>query len=577
MTTRSLPATATLRSLKRDAKVFLKALKAGDASAAARARPYFADPATVGLQDAQLVLAREYGFSGWTKLKGFLEARIPGAFSVEQLIDRFLALVSVSYRSDIAADPARYRAAAELLEAHPEITGGSIHAAAACGDAGRVGRLLDRDPGLLDARGGPFQWTPLLYAAYARLPGRSSLPAARLLVERGADVNAHWLDDGQYRFTVLTGVFGEGEAGRERQPEHPDCDAFARLLLAAGAAANDSQALYNRMFEPDDRCLALLIAHGLSPDDRNTWLVRADGGMVENSERVFDYQLAWALKNRMAARVRLLVENGADVLRPVDGRTPYEWAMLGGDTALAAFLVSRGAAPVGLSDADRLARAISAGADAEAGALAAADPALVDRVQAAHPALLHDAAGRGERAQVALMLALGFDVNRMTSRTPLHEAALHGELDMVKALIGAGADPTLRDPYHHAPPIGWADYNGHAETVAYLKTQRLDIFAAIAFGLSDRVAALLDADPSLLGRTFRTAHGRPDPSRDGLMPLGFAVAIGATDMAALLLSRGADPRERSPAGESLVEFARRLDAPAALRRLLKEARAAAAT
>lgn len=124
-----------------------------------------------------------------------------------------------------------------------------------------------------------------MYAAYARVPGRSSLPAARGLVRRGADVNAFFLDAGQYRFTVLTGVFGEGEAGKERQPPHAECEAFARLLLDAGAEANDSRALYNRMFERDDTCLKLLIEYGLSARDKNNWLVR-EGGSLSRTRRL---------------------------------------------------------------------------------------------------------------------------------------------------------------------------------------------------------------------------------------------------------------------------------------------------
>jgi hypothetical protein len=65
---------------------------------------------------------------------------------------------------------------------------------------------------------------------------------------------------------VLTGVFGEGELGPVRQPRHPHALALARLLLEAGADPNDGQALYNRMFEPDDDHLELLFEFGLGAD-----------------------------------------------------------------------------------------------------------------------------------------------------------------------------------------------------------------------------------------------------------------------------------------------------------------------
>lgn len=559
MITRDLSANITLDTIRKQAKAFLKAVKAGDASARQRALPYFSEPAGMGLQDAQLVLAREFGFSSWTRLKRHLERARNDRPATEQLANRFLSLATVSYFGEIPADPERFSEAIALLEAHPDIADDSIHVAAALGDAAAIDRWLDLDPKLAGKRGGPYDWEPLLYAAYARVPGRSSLPAGARLIARGADPNAHWLDDGQYRFTALTGVFGEGEAGRERQPPHPDCAAFARILLDAGAFANDSQALYNRMFEPDNSCLKLLLDYGLNANDRNNWLVRNDGGLVENGERVFDYQLAWALEKRMADRVRQLVEHGADVNRPIKGRTPYQWAELGGDAALAQYLVSHGATQAPLDDVDRLAQAVSEGRAAEAQAFADADPTLIARAQTAHPALLHEAAGENRRAAVALMLSLGFDVNRMTSRTPLHEAALHGHVDMAKLLLDHGADAAARDPHHHAPPIGWAQYNGRTEMVRFLKEQALDIFAAASFGRGDRVAEILDRRPEFLDMPFGAfrGHGRPEPQRDWMTPLAFAVINGQADTVRLLIGRGANPGVRDgAAGPGIRDLAR---------------------
>lgn len=559
MITRDLPANATLDSIRKQAKAFLKAVKAGDSAARQRTLPYFNEPAAIGLQDAQLVIAREFGFSSWIRLKTHLESAQTGKPSCEQLANRFLALATVSYFADTAADPDRYAQAKALLEEHPEIVGESIHVAAALGDGDAIDRWLDQDPKLVGKRGGPHDWEPLLYAAYARVPGRSSFAAAQRLVARGADANAFWMDDGQYRFTALTGVFGQGEAGKERQPEHPDCIAFAELLLKAGAKANDSQALYNRMFEPDNTCLELLLRHGLSAKDRNNWLVREDGELIENSQSVFDYQLAWALEKRIAGRVRLLVEHGADVNRTVKGRTPYQWAELGGDASLANYLVDHGATVAALTDVDRLARAIGEGKGEQAKALAAGDPTLVSRTQAAHSAILHEAAGEDQQVQVALMLSLGFDVNRMTSRTPLHEAALHGHIDMAKLLIAHGANTMARDPYHHAPPIGWAAYNGKADMVHFLESQPLDLFAAAAFGKDARVLEILGEEPELLDIPFGKfrGRGRPDPQGDWMTPLAIAVVNNRPAVVKLLLERGANANLRDGTGtRSIRDIAR---------------------
>jgi ankyrin repeat protein len=556
MTTRSLAANATLDSLKKQAKAFLKSLQAGDPSVRARVTPYFSDPAGVGLQDIQLVVAREYGYSSWTKLKEHLERSGPSGQARDELANRFLSLATVSYFSRISADPARFEEALQLLEAHPAIADESIHVAAALGDGPRVERWLERQPQLLDRKGGPYDWQPLLYAAYSRVPGRSSLPAARLLIASGADANAFYLDDGAYRFTALTGVFGEGEAGKIRQPQHPEAGAFARLLLDAGANPNDSQALYNRMFERDNSCLKLLLEYGLSASDRNNWLVREDGKLTENSQTVFAYQLAWALEKRMPERVRLLVEHGADVIRPVNGRTPFEWAQLGGDRELAMYLVRHGAVAAQLKPEDQVYSAIMGeAAFDEREARALASPADVER---AHPAMLHEAAGEGLFEPVRRMLSFGLNVNAITSRTPLHEAALHGDIDMAKLLIAHGANPLIRDPYHYAPPIGWAEYNGHKEMVEFLQTQPLDIFAAAAFGQVERLARLLDADPSLIDRRFADIRprGRPSPDSDWLTALGMAIVNGRTEAVRFLLERGADRSLRDASGRSYQDLAR---------------------
>jgi hypothetical protein len=57
---------------------------------------------------------------------------------------------------------------------------------------------------------------------------------------------------------------------------------------------------------------------------------------------------------------------------------------------------------------------------------------------------------------------------RGTGRTPLHVAAGAGELDVVKALLDHGADPTVTDPEYHATPHQWAAFLQHGEVAEYL-------------------------------------------------------------------------------------------------------------
>jgi ankyrin repeat protein len=54
---------------------------------------------------------------------------------------------------------------------------------------------------------------------------------------------------------------------------------------------------------------------------------------------------------------------------------------------------------------------------------------------------------------------------------PLHFAALQGYADVVRALLGAGADPTIRDKKYDGDAIGWAEHGGHPEIVEIIRAQ----------------------------------------------------------------------------------------------------------
>lgn len=71
MPVRRLPVRPDLEQLHRQAKELLRAIHAGDANAIAEVRehhPESIDPSAAKLADAQLVLARTYGASSWTRL-----------------------------------------------------------------------------------------------------------------------------------------------------------------------------------------------------------------------------------------------------------------------------------------------------------------------------------------------------------------------------------------------------------------------------------------------------------------------------------------------------------------------------
>ena len=74
---KSLPARPSLESVRKQAKKLAREVAAGDAGAVARARaqlPHVALP--LSQRNAQLVLAREYGFAGWQDLTAEVSKRL---------------------------------------------------------------------------------------------------------------------------------------------------------------------------------------------------------------------------------------------------------------------------------------------------------------------------------------------------------------------------------------------------------------------------------------------------------------------------------------------------------------------
>src|SRR5262249_42450875 len=82
--TRRLSARPHLDQLKRQARELLDAFRAGDHDARTEVEAHYhgADAAAFALHDAQLVIARAYGFDSWPKLKAFVDG-----VSVRRLIE----------------------------------------------------------------------------------------------------------------------------------------------------------------------------------------------------------------------------------------------------------------------------------------------------------------------------------------------------------------------------------------------------------------------------------------------------------------------------------------------------------
>jgi ankyrin repeat protein len=485
MPTRQLPSTPSIEHLRKEAKRLRNGVRAGEAQALALVKEFHprADHALgrFPLADAQLVTARSYGFASWPRLKEHL-SRIepvtwnpPPAPDPQSHADVFVHRACLTYVDWHRSNPSRAR---RMLEEHPELATANIHTAAAAGEVDAVRRMIDADLALINAKGGPLRWEPLLYACYSRLDAdssRSTLDVARLLLSRGADPNAGFLFDASYAFTALTGAFGRGEDW-ENQPPHPACDALARALLEAGADPNDSQALYNRHFRPDNDHLVLLFSYGLGTDTRSPWLERLVGENATAATMLVQ-QLCWAVAHGFRDRVVLLLDHGIDPnARSVrTGRTAYEEAVRAGHTAIAEYLRQRGATRVELDPLESFALACIEGRREEVRERLARDPTLLDRLgHQGRVDMLHRAAGRRRLDGIRLIVELGVDIDGMVpgtglDRSVLHNAAGWGGLELVRFLLEMGADPNLRDPTYRGKAIGWALHNEQHDVAEYLR------------------------------------------------------------------------------------------------------------
>ncbi|MGH2875268.1 MAG: ankyrin repeat domain-containing protein [Solirubrobacteraceae bacterium] len=386
--------------------------------------------------------------------------------SEQAVVDEFLRLACLTYGDD---DPERLRRAQALLEQHGWLEAASIHTIAACGDDDAARELLGRDPAQASLVGGPHRWEPLLYLCYSRVSlgrGRSAVAVTRSLLEHGADPNAGYLWEGLVPpFTALTGALG----GDSRMPLHSEQLALARLLLEAGADPNDEQALYNRGWgaDPQEDWLELLLEFGLGTGDGGPWRRRLGERQERPREMVEDLLMAAACHG-LTERVRKLLARGVNpdgrgCRHPVyQGRSPVQEAALSGHMDVVSLLVEAGAAWEHDRVDDLIGAAMAGNRDAVNALLATARD-LGERALERRPDQLVRAAEQDSYEAVELLIELGFDVNARPRTAPLHEAAMRGNVAVIRLLLDHGADPNVRDTGYNATPAGWAEHHDQHE------------------------------------------------------------------------------------------------------------------
>ena len=291
--TRALTTRPDLDQLKRQAKELLDAFRAGDASAIAEVSTHYHDaaPSSFALHDAQLVIARAYGFESWPKLKAFVDGATDERLRVAvragdvpavramlearpELAGRSNALhIAVANRAvdlvrllmahgaharvgiypfrdatspltvatergydDIVAVIRDEETRQQAVRAGVNTASDTLFEAIASADTERACRLIDADPSLLRARHPVLEWTPL-HAAARTL----NLDLIGGLLDRGADLSTR---AGRDQITPIDAadhwsrhVWREGPQGFDRLA------GVITLLLERGAELTPSAAV----------------------------------------------------------------------------------------------------------------------------------------------------------------------------------------------------------------------------------------------------------------------------------------------------------------------------------------------
>jgi len=446
------------------AKDLLRAALAADADALARVgalhpKPPAADALT--LTDAQLVIARGYGFESWAQMKRkidsltrtpverFVTALYEGDVEhVRQLLGQY-AEVRAAVNAPIGHFNSRPVAAAkknlpmlDLLLAHgadlnlkstwwaggfgildydctpgeaaPLIERGAVvdvFAAAHLGMFERLRALVDGDPSLVHARGGDGK---------TALHSARTVEIARDLIDRGADLDARDVDH-------------ESTPAQYLVREAPD---VTRLLVDRGAWFDIFIAIGLRDAALVERCL------------------RDDPGALDH--RIGQGKYAVAHDGKRAATREEIGDRRGDTYRWVFDHhiSAIEVATRLGYHDIVELLLRR-AAP-----AQALIAACARADRAAAEAVVAAHPAVVSELGRNHQRLIADKAQANDTAAVALMLDLGFDarVAGPENADALHWAAFLGNAEMVRLLLRRDPPIGVKDPEHGGTSLGWCVY-----------------------------------------------------------------------------------------------------------------------
>jgi ankyrin repeat protein len=459
---RQLPARANLEHLRNEAKQRLREMRTGDAAAK--------------LADAQLLIAREYGFASWRTLKAavdnsvrervFAAARNGDLDTVRRALEsglhpgttdetgRTIHQIAKAFGHPPIELLMREYQERDLRRDEEKQTVKALQEAAAEGRADDLRRLLDAHPELLDARGVDFHAQTALHKA----AWNNRIECVRQLLERGADVGIRDYGDNAYALHFAAEV------------------ADVRIVEMLVEAGSDV------IGEGDDHHVNVLgwaTCRGRVREDVAAYLLRA---LVRNDPSILTARMSRnehqraplhhaAAVNR-PSMVRLLIDLGARVdATDETGGTPLTVAVReGAGPSIIAMLEQAGAtldllSAVTLRRYDLAARMLQD------------DPARIGP-DGRDTIALHLLVAKKNADAVRWLIDRGVDVNAKRVLWDCNHTALHvatelegGAIELTRMLLDAGADPNIRDDKYHATVLGWAEYCGQPQ-IADLLRQR---------------------------------------------------------------------------------------------------------
>ncbi len=321
MPVKPLPENANLEHLKNQAKDLREAYAAGDSQAVQRVRefhPRFPDASEFKLSDAQLSLAREYGFASWPRLRHRVEHAGPAD--------------NVDLPMHERIQDAVFRRAVDLLDAGDEAglrAWPSDHPDLAVRRVEFEGVNYFRNPSLLEfVAENPIR--------HGKLP-ENIVDLARAILEAGADLPA---------VNETLGMVCSGMVPRQCGVQIP----LIGLLCDAGA--DPDRAMLHALGHGEFAAVDALIRRGAKVD----LPAAAALGRLEDALQLLPAAnahdrhraLAWAAQYGHVEIVRLLLDAGEDPSRynPMGAHshsTPLHQAALAGHFEVVRLLVGRGA------------------------------------------------------------------------------------------------------------------------------------------------------------------------------------------------------------------------------------------